>query len=150
VKELGPRSVASRPRKVNFASNREMVKSGVAGGLAEQLDAAVLQMTQQAIQRLRGNIGAPTATATPTRDGAVRVDSLRAARRAVSAKVAFMANLMDLPAERLAAALHSRGLPSPPSPRASRESLVDRLVGGASASEMREAVRLSCNRADVD
>ena len=62
----------------------------------------------------------------------------------------LVAGIHDLPAERLAAALHSRGLPSPPSPRASRESLVDRLVGGASASEMREAVRLSCNRADVD
>jgi hypothetical protein len=59
-----------------------------------------------------------------------------------------MAELLDLPAERLAAALHSRGLPLPPC--ASRESLVDGLVGGALANEMRQAVRLSCNRADVD
>jgi hypothetical protein len=116
----------------------EMVKwssRAVAGGLAEQLDAAVLQMTRQAIQQLRANISAPAAIATPTRDATGAVDSLRAARRAVSAKVAFMAELLDLPAERLAAALHSRGLPLPPC--ASRESLVDGLVGGASATEMR-------------
>ena len=66
-----------------------------------------------------------------------------------------MAKLLDLPVERLAAELQqsqSRGLQqtAPPSPCASRELLVDGLVGGASATEMRAAVRLSCNRADVD
>jgi pentatricopeptide repeat protein len=127
----------------------------VAAGMAEQMDSHVFQMVRQAIRRLSdadgGDAdGGATIAAGPGhgRGRPAVTSSLRADPRDVPAKVAFMAELFGLRLERLISAAEARGLH--PLEAASREELIGRLVGGASSDEIREAARLSCNRADVD